>query len=90
VVKAVVKCNLGVLFYGRSNPEIAHVPRASGVSVLLGSDTGTALPNHPRYQLRYTRLFGFSILAQTLRKAKSFPSMVGSDLEAVPSKHESI
>ena len=44
VVKAVVKCNLGVLFYGRSNPEIAHVPRASGVSVLLGSDTGTALP----------------------------------------------
>ena len=58
VVKAVVKCNLGVLFYGRSNPEIAHVPRASGVSVLLGSDTGTALPNHPRYQLRYTRMCG--------------------------------
>ena len=56
VVKAVVKCNLGVLFYGRSNPEIAHVPRASGVSVLLGSDTGTALPKQARYQLRYTRI----------------------------------
>ena len=56
VVKAVVKCNFGVHFNGRSNPAIDRVPRASGVSVLLGSDTGTALPNHARYQLRYTRV----------------------------------
>ncbi|MEA4920868.1 MAG: hypothetical protein VB078_08100 [Clostridiaceae bacterium] len=71
MVKAVVKCNLGVLFYGRSNPEIAHVPRASGVSVLLGSDTGTALPNHPRYQLRYTRIFTFRFLEISLSVVKA-------------------
>jgi len=59
VVKAVVKCNFGVLFNGRLNPANARVSRAFGVSDLPGSDTGTALPNHPRYQLRYTRLLNF-------------------------------
>ena len=44
VVKAVVKCNFGVHFNGRSNPAIDRVPRASGVSVSHGSDIGTALP----------------------------------------------
>ena len=51
VVKAVVKCNFGVLFNGRSDPAIARVARTLGVSVSLSSDTGTALPNHPRCQL---------------------------------------
>jgi hypothetical protein len=62
VVKAVVKCNFGVLFNGGSNPAITRVPRALSVSEILGSDTGTALPNHPRYQLRYTRIFDFRFL----------------------------
>jgi hypothetical protein len=66
VVKAVVKCNFGVHFNGRSNPAIDRVPRASGVSVSHGSDIGTALPNHPRYQLRYTRIFDFFFLEISL------------------------
>jgi len=68
VVKAVVKCNFGVLLDGRSHPAIAHVPRASGVSVSLGSDTGTALPNQARYQLRYTPIFTFLSVARQFPK----------------------
>ena len=71
VVKAVVKCNFGVLFNGGSNPAITRVPRALSVSEILGSDTGTALPNHPRYQLRYTRIFTFRFLEISLSVVKA-------------------
>jgi hypothetical protein len=58
---------------GCSNPESAGAARLSGVSVCPASDTGTALPNHPRYQLRYTRLFSLFIrlviFSQTTRPA---------------------
>ena len=36
----------------------AGVTRLCGVSLCLVPDSATALPNHPRYQLRYTRIQG--------------------------------
>ena len=38
------------------NPANAGVARLCGVSTYPVPDTATALPNHPRYQLRYTRI----------------------------------
>ena len=39
----------------RSNPANACAARLSRLCVLLSRIGGAALPNHPRYQLRYTR-----------------------------------
>ena len=41
------------------SPANAGVARLCGVSPHPIPDTTTALPNHPRYQLRYTRIFTF-------------------------------
>ena len=43
------------------NPANAHVPRLSGLCVLLPRIDGATLPNHPRYQLRYTRKLNFEV-----------------------------
>ncbi len=55
------------------NPANAGVARLCGVSSCPVPDTATALPNHPRYQLRYTRLFSLFIrlvvFSQTTRPA---------------------
>ena len=45
----------------RSNPENACAARLSGLCVLLARIGGAALPNHPRYQLRYTRISSFDV-----------------------------
>jgi hypothetical protein len=42
-------------FPAEENPENTGAARLSGIGAGRGSDTGAALPNHPRYQLRYTR-----------------------------------
>ena len=39
----------------RSNPANARAARLPGLCVLVARIGGAALPNHPRYQLRYTR-----------------------------------
>ena len=70
VVIPVVKCDFLASFRQRKKPANVGAVRLSGIGAGRGPDTGAALPNHPRYQLRYTRIFDFSILAQTSRKAK--------------------
>ena len=59
VVIYVVKGDFVPLSATRENPANAGVARLSGVSRYSVSDTATALPNHPRYQLRHTRLYLF-------------------------------
>ena len=49
-----------------SNSASAGAARLFGIPACPVSDTGTALPNHPRYQLRYTRLFYAKTLARVL------------------------
>ena len=66
MVIPVVKGNFSVTFRRRGNPANARVARASGGSALRAPDTGAALPNHPRYQLRYTRIFDFCFLKFSL------------------------
>ena len=56
VVIYVVKGDFVPLSATRENPANAGVARLSGVSHYSVPDTATALPNHPRYQLRYTRI----------------------------------
>ena len=43
------------------NPANAHVPRLSGLCVLLARIGGAALPKLARYQLRYTRILNFEV-----------------------------
>ncbi len=73
VVIPVVKAAFVLLSAIGKNLTNAGVARLCGVSVCPVSDTGTALPNHPRYQLRYTRLFSLFIrlvvFSQTTRPA---------------------
>ena len=47
------------------NPANAGVARLCGVSPHPIPDTATALPNHPRYQLRHTRLYYFILYCYT-------------------------
>ena len=54
VVIDVVRGNFEALFKQGSNPAIARVSTASGVSLLPAPDTGTPLPKQARCQLRYT------------------------------------
>ena len=56
VVIYVVKAAFMPLSAIGENPANAGVTRLSGVSHYSVPDTATALPNHPRYQLRYTRM----------------------------------
>jgi len=56
VVSHVVIADFLPVLTGCSNPASADAARLSGVPACPASDTGTALPNHPRYQLRYTRI----------------------------------
>jgi hypothetical protein len=72
VVIPVVKGDFAASFRQRRKPANIGAARLSGIGAGRGSDTGAALPNQARYQLRYTRIFGFSILAQTPRKEKGF------------------
>ena len=59
------------------SPANAGVTRLCGVSPHPIPDTATALPNHPRYQLRYTRIFTFLPLYHGEgRKAKLFLAAV--------------
>ena len=59
VVIYVVKAAFIPLSAIGGNPANTGVTRLCGVSPCLVSDTATALPNHPRYQLRHTRLYLF-------------------------------
>ena len=52
VVKAVFRSGQAV----RSNPANARAARLPGLCVLVAWIGGAALPNHPRYQLRHTRI----------------------------------
>jgi len=72
VVIPVVKGDFAASFRQRRKPVNRGAARLSGIDAGHGPDTGAALPNQARYQLRYTRIFGFSILAQTPRKEKGF------------------
>lgn len=68
VVIAVVKCNFEMLFTRWKKPSSPCVPRAFGVLVLSASDTGTALPNQARYQLRYTPIFSSAYVSHQFPK----------------------
>ena len=59
VVIPVVKATFVPLSAIGGNPVNAGAARLSGVSPYPVPDTDTALPNHPRYQLRHTRLYLF-------------------------------
>ena len=59
VVIPVVKATFVPLSAIGGNPVNAGAARLSGVSPCPVPDTATALPNHPRYQLRHTRLYLF-------------------------------
>ena len=59
VVIPVVKAAFVPLSATEGNPVNAGVTRLCGVSPCPVPDSATALPNHPRYQLRYTRIFTF-------------------------------
>ena len=56
-------------------PAIARVARLCGVSPHPIPDTATALPNHPRYQLRYTRIFSFCHYTTARGEKQSFFSL---------------
>ena len=55
----VVKAAFVLLSAIGENPANAGVARLCGVSPCHVPDSATALPNHPRYQLRHTRLYLF-------------------------------
>ena len=59
VVIYVVKAAFVPLSAIGGNPANAGATRLCGVLPCPVPDTATALPNHPRYQLRYTRIFSF-------------------------------
>jgi hypothetical protein len=59
VVIPVVKGDSAASSRRREKPENARVVQAFSVSALRIMDSTAALPNHPRYQLRYTRIFDF-------------------------------
>ncbi|GEM_PF-2800230 len=59
VVIYVVKGDFMPLSAIVESPANAGVARLCGVSFCYAPDTATALPNHPRYQLRHTRLYLF-------------------------------
>ena len=66
VVIPVVKGDFAASFRRREKPANVGAARLSDIGAGRGSDTGAALPNHPRYQLRYTRLFDFCFLKISL------------------------
>ena len=66
VVIPVVKGDSAASSRRREKPEIARVVQAFSVSALRIMDSTAALPNHPRYQLRYTRIFDFCFLEFSL------------------------
>ena len=60
VVIPVVKAAFVPLSATGESPANAGAARLCGVSPCSVPDTATALPNQARYQLRYTRIFGFA------------------------------
>jgi len=60
VVIPVVKCDFAASFRRREKPANRGAARLSGIDAGHGPDTGAALPNHPRYQLRYTRIYTYA------------------------------
>ena len=73
----VVKAGFPPNLTENASPANAGVARLCGVSPHPIPDTATALPNHPRYQLRYTRIFTFLPLYHGEgRKAKLFLAAV--------------
>ena len=57
------------------NPAKAGVARLCGVSPRPVPDSATALPNHPRYQLCYTRIFSFCHYNTARGEKQSFFSL---------------
>ena len=56
VVIPVVKADFCPNLASQPNPTNDHVPRRSELRLLLSWIDRAALPNHPRYQLCYTRI----------------------------------
>ena len=75
VVIYVVKAAFMPLLAIRGNPANAGVTRLCGVLPCPVPDTATALPNHPRYQLRYTRIFSFCHYTTARGEKQSFFSL---------------
>ena len=60
MVIPVVKGDFAASFRQRRKPASRGAARLSGIDAGRGQDTGAALPNHPRYQLRYTRIYTYA------------------------------
>ncbi len=75
VVIPVVKAAFVPLSAIGENPANAGVARLCGVLPCPTPDTATALPNHPRYQLRYTRIFSFCHYTTARGEKQSFFSL---------------
>ncbi|MFQ9409030.1 MAG: hypothetical protein ACLR10_08595 [Oscillospiraceae bacterium] len=77
VVIYVVKAAFMPLSATREKPAIARAARLCGLLSKPRMDRVYALPNHPRYQLRYTRIFSFCHYTTARgRKAKLFLAAV--------------
>ena len=83
VVIPVVKATFMPFPATGKKPAIARVARLCGISPCPVPDTATALPNQARYQLRYTRIFGFAghLLCGPIR-------IVSPDITAIRQKNE--
>ena len=83
VVIPVVKATFMPFSATGEKPAIARVARICGVSTCPVPDSATALPNQARYQLRYTRIFGFAghLLCGPIR-------IVSPDITAIRQKNE--
>ena len=79
----VVKAAFVPLSASGEKPAIARVARICGVSTCPVPDSATALLNQARYQLRYTRIFGFAghLLCGPIR-------IVSPDITAIRQKNE--
>ena len=75
VVIHVVKAAFAPDLTEGENPAIAHVVRHSGLLSKSLMDRVYALPNHPRYQLRYTRIFSFCHYTTARGEKQSFFSL---------------
>ena len=75
VVIPVVKATFMPFSTTGGNPANAGATRLSDVLPCSVPDTATALPNHPRYQLRYTRIFSFCHYTTAGGEKQSFFSL---------------
>ena len=75
VVIYVVKAAFMPLSATREKPAIARAARLCGLLSKPRMDRVYALPNHPRYQLRYTRIFSFCHYTTARGEKQSFFSL---------------